>query len=199
MIRLTSAWALPKLAKPFLATALSGSKSETSPTNTQRAPFPERRKAHLIPCDRHNHRPQTYSPQDFSNEFGAVDTALRADSKVAVVDHKMLGPSLSGIWKPDEMWAVNFIPDHQQSLQAVSMSFYPANNCARLFGGPNAANAVDPQQIFPSYLDHTAGKKIAANYLSSTALAQTFGLSLVMLETNTASCGGFPGTFWCSY
>ena len=69
------------------------------------------------------------------------------------------------IW-PQEMWDVDFIPDHQQSLQAVSMSFYPANNCAKVFGGPNATGVIDPQQIFPSYLDHTAGQKIAANYLS---------------------------------
>ncbi|KAJ7054036.1 glycoside hydrolase family 79 protein [Mycena amicta] len=141
----------------------------------------------------HGHRPQTYGPQDYSNDFSTVDSALRADSKVAVVDHKLLGPSLSGQWQPQEMWDVDFIPDHQQSLQAVSMSFYPANNCAKVFGGPNATGVIDPQQIFPSYLDHTAGQKIAANYLSSTALAQTFNLPFVMMETNTASCGGFPG------
>ncbi|KAJ6561989.1 glycoside hydrolase family 79 protein [Mycena capillaripes] len=141
----------------------------------------------------HQHRPLTYSPADFSNEFGIVDAALRADSKVSVVDGKLLGPSLSGVWQPQEVWDVNFIPDHKQSLAALSMSFYPANNCAKVFGGANATNVIDPQQIFSSYLDHTAGQKIAANYLSSTALAQTFGLPFVMMETNSASCGGFPG------
>ena len=51
------------------------------------------------------------------------------------------------------------------------MSFYPANNCAKVFGGPNATGVVDPQQIFPSYLQHTAGQKIAANYLSRQELS----------------------------
>ena len=30
----------------------------------------------------HNHRPQDYGPQDYSNDFGTVDAALRADPKV---------------------------------------------------------------------------------------------------------------------
>ncbi|KAJ7081767.1 glycoside hydrolase family 79 protein [Mycena belliarum] len=141
----------------------------------------------------HQHRPATYGPADFSNEFGTVDAALRADSKVPVVDGKLIGPSLSGQWQPQQIWDVDFIPNHQKSLAALSMSFYPNNNCAKVFGGANATNAVDPQTVFPSYLDHTAGQKIAATYLSSTALAQTVNLPFVMMETNTASCGGFPG------
>ncbi|KAJ7826325.1 glycoside hydrolase family 79 protein [Mycena leptocephala] len=141
----------------------------------------------------HLHRPTTYSPTDYSNEFGVVDTALRADSKVSVVNGKLLGPSLSGVWQPQDVWDTNFIPDHKQSLAALSMSFYPNNNCAKVFGGPNATGGIDPQAIFSSYLDHTAGQKIAANYIASTALAQANNLPFVMIETNTASCGGFPG------
>ncbi|KAF7302911.1 Glyco-hydro-79C domain-containing protein [Mycena kentingensis (nom. inval.)] len=138
----------------------------------------------------HNQRPLTYSPQDYSNEFGLVEAALRADAKVATVDHKLLGPSVSGQWDPQQIWDVNFIPAHQQSLQALSMQRYPKNNCARF---SNTSAPVNPQDVFASYLDHTAGQKIAAQYLPSTALAQSAGLPFVMLETNTASCGGFPG------
>ncbi|KAJ7168531.1 glycoside hydrolase family 79 protein [Mycena filopes] len=141
----------------------------------------------------HQHRPAGYGPADYSNDFKIVDTALRGDSKVAVVDGKLLGPSLSGQWQPQEVWDVNFIPEHKQSLAALSMSFYPNNNCAAVFGGPNATGAIVPQDIFPTYLNHAAGQKIAANYLSSTLLAQTFNLPFVMMETNTASCGGFAG------
>ncbi|KAJ7745669.1 glycoside hydrolase family 79 protein [Mycena metata] len=141
----------------------------------------------------HLHRPASYGPANYSSDFGIVDAALRADSKVATVDGKLLGPSLSGQWQPQEMWDVNFIPDHKQSLAALSMSFYPNNNCAAVFGGPNATGAVVPQQIFASYLNHAAGQAIAANYISSTLLAQTSNLPFVMMETNSASCGGFPG------
>ncbi|KAJ7018598.1 glycoside hydrolase family 79 protein [Mycena alexandri] len=141
----------------------------------------------------HQHRPPGYGPANYSSDFGIVDAALRADPKVAAVDGKLLGPSLSGQWQPQQMWDVNFIPDHKQSLAALSMSFYPDNNCAVVFGGPNATGAIVPQQIFSSYLNHAAGQMIAANYLSSTLLAQTFNLPFVMMETNSASCGGFPG------
>ncbi|KAK7033434.1 Glyco-hydro-79C domain-containing protein [Favolaschia claudopus] len=141
----------------------------------------------------HKHRPEGYSPQDYSNEFGAIDAALRADGKVSAVNGKLFGPSLSGVWQPQDVWDTGFIEDHRQSLGLLSMSIYPNNNCAKVFGGPNAEGGVDPQQIFPSYLDHTAGQKIAAKYLESTALAQQNNLPFLMVETNTASCGGFPG------
>ncbi|KAF7302487.1 Glyco-hydro-79C domain-containing protein [Mycena chlorophos] len=141
----------------------------------------------------HGHRPQGYGPANYSNDFSTVDTALRADPKVAVVDHKLLGPSLSGVWQPAEMWAVDFIPDFQQSLQAVTMSFYPNNNCAFVFGGPNSTGVVDPQTVFASYLMHESGQAIAQSYIASTLLAQQYGLPFVMMETNSASCGGFPG------
>ncbi|KAJ6627347.1 glycoside hydrolase family 79 protein [Mycena sp. CBHHK59/15] len=141
----------------------------------------------------HGHRPTTYGPADFSSDFGVVEAALRADPKVPVVNGKLLGPSLSGQWQPQQVWDVDFIPDHRQSLAALSMSFYPKNNCAKVFGGPNATGGVDPQAVFSSYLDHTSGQTIAQPYLSSTSLAQTNNLPFVMVETNTASCGGFPG------
>ncbi|KAJ6512844.1 glycoside hydrolase family 79 protein [Mycena sanguinolenta] len=134
----------------------------------------------------HQHRPTTYGPADYSNDFQTVVTALQADSNVAQVNGKLIGPSLSGVWQPQEIWDVNFIPDHLQTLAALSMSFYPDNNCG--FNG-----VIDPQLIFPSYLNHTSGQIIAANYLASTALAQQNNLPFVMIETNTASCGGFPG------
>lgn len=52
---------------------------------------------------------------------------------------------------------------------------------------------VDPQLEFPTYLNHTSGISIIAPYLNSTQYAQTQGKQLLMLETNTASCGGFVG------
>jgi hypothetical protein len=52
---------------------------------------------------------------------------------------------------------------------------------------------VNPQDEFPAYLNHTAGKAIVALYLNSTNIAQAAGKPFIMLETNTASCGGIPG------
>jgi len=67
---------------------------------------------------------------------------------------------------------------------------YPNDNCGAQFG---LGSVVNPQDVFPSYLTHQSGQLISSNYTSSTALAQTKGKKLLMFETNTASCGGFPG------
>jgi len=47
--------------------------------------------------------------------------------------------------------------------------------------------------MFPTYLTHQSGQNIVSSYLNSTSYAQTVGKPFVMFETNTASCGGFPG------
>lgn len=72
-------------------------------------------------------------------------------------------------------------------------SSYPDNNCAQVFPDSGFGPIKDPQVVFPDYLNHTSGVIIAQNYISSTALAQSVGKPFLMFETNTASCGGFPG------
>lgn len=67
---------------------------------------------------------------------------------------------------------------------------YPDNNCGAAF---QLGAIKDPQTQFPNYLNHTAGKLLIAPYLNSTAIAQAAGKPFLMFETNTASCGGFPG------
>lgn len=52
---------------------------------------------------------------------------------------------------------------------------------------------MDPQSVFADYLTHQSGIGIVAPYLNSTAVAQAAGKPFLMFETNTASCGGFPG------
>ena len=47
--------------------------------------------------------------------------------------------------------------------------------------------------MLPQYLTHNAGVNFAAPYLNSTMLAQQWGKPFLLFETNTASCGGFPG------
>ena len=47
--------------------------------------------------------------------------------------------------------------------------------------------------MLPQYLTHNAGLSFVQPYLNSTALAQEWGKPFLLFETNTASCGGFPG------
>lgn len=68
---------------------------------------------------------------------------------------------------------------------------YPDNNCFAIWGG--AGQPKDPQTEFLRYLDHTAGKNIIQPFLNASAVALAAGKPFLMFETNTASCGGFPG------
>ena len=51
----------------------------------------------------------------------------------------------------------------------------------------------DPQTEFPKFLDHSAGWNMIGQYINSTQVAQQAGKPFIMFETNSASCGGFPG------
>ena len=47
--------------------------------------------------------------------------------------------------------------------------------------------------MLPMYLTHATGVRITQQYLNVTRLAQDVGKPFMMFETNSASCGGFPG------
>lgn len=69
---------------------------------------------------------------------------------------------------------------------------YPSDNCGVVFPDPKNP-PKDPIELLPTYLTHKSGQGLVSNYLNSTLLAQTWGKPFLMFETNTASCGGFPG------
>lgn len=69
---------------------------------------------------------------------------------------------------------------------------YPSDNCAVVWPNPNNP-PKDPLELFPQYLTHNAGLRLVSPYLNSTMLAQQWGKPFIMFETNSASCGGFPG------
>ena len=71
------------------------------------------------------------------------------------------------------------------------MRSYPDDNCAALYSG--FGDPKDPQAEFARYLDHSMGVNTIAPYLNSTRIAQQAGKPFIMFETNSASCGGFPG------
>ncbi|KAJ6507835.1 hypothetical protein C8R47DRAFT_1208860 [Mycena vitilis] len=141
----------------------------------------------------HGHRPITYSPDDYSNDFGIVDAALQKDPRISSVAKKLIGPSISGNWKLEDVWDTGFLDRYENSFAALSVEYYPSNDCAKVLDTGNSI--IDPQQIFSTYLNHTAATSIVNKYLNrqSTLIAQSYELPFVMFETNTASCGGFAG------
>ncbi|KAJ3569540.1 hypothetical protein NP233_g4984 [Leucocoprinus birnbaumii] len=139
---------------------------------------------------RHGHRPESYTPMDYFNEFGQMIQALK-DNGIPRVDDMLVGPSLaSADWTPQMVWDTGFVTQYSEYLHALSVERYPNNNCAATFG---VGAAQDPQENFPKYLTHNAGVNLCSSYLPSTMMAQQANKPFIMFETNSASCGGFPG------
>ncbi|KAF7360487.1 hypothetical protein MVEN_00779400 [Mycena venus] len=137
----------------------------------------------------HQHRNSSYSPQNYANEFGELVAALAADVN-APVKNNLIGPSVSGTWTPEMVWDTGFISQYTDSLTALSVEHYPTDNCFPIYG---IGVFHDPQTEFSDYLNHTSSVALCAPYLNSTAVAQAAGKPFLMFETNSASCGGFPG------
>lgn len=77
------------------------------------------------------------------------------------------------------------------ALLNLQIDRYPANNCAAVFG--TNGNVINPQDVIGDYLAHSKVRDLVSFYASSTLFAQTQSKPFIMFETNTASCGGFPG------
>lgn len=91
-----------------------------------------------------------------------------------------------------------WLKENVDRLSAVTVQHYPTNNC-KVNG-----KVIEPQDIFSDFLNHTSAQALVGEYLADSVTVQNAGKELVMLETNTASCGGFAGVsdsfgaaMWC--
>ncbi|KAG5640479.1 hypothetical protein DXG03_008374 [Asterophora parasitica] len=158
---------------------------------------------------RHGHRPSTYGPYDYFGEIGNLVGAMAADPAITNQGLLITPNIASADWTAEQVWNTGLVPSYSNSIaylaveKYASLLFivtschtdvversYPTDNCFAQFG---VGTQRDPQALFPTYLDHNAGKSIIGKFLNSTAYAQTVNKKLLMFETNTASCGGFGG------
>ncbi|KAJ6554258.1 hypothetical protein B0H19DRAFT_1152984 [Mycena capillaripes] len=142
----------------------------------------------------HGHRPATYGPFDYFGEFSDFLTQLAASGldPAGRAQGLLLGPSVAdATWTPEMVWDTGFVDAYKDNLAWLSVEKYPTDNCAAAFN--TGATIIDPQTVFPDFLNHTAHTALLAPYLNSTAFAQANGKRILMFETNTASCGGFVG------
>jgi hypothetical protein len=138
----------------------------------------------------HGHRPTNYSQTDYFNDFGVVINAINADNSIPT-KNDIIAPNLSGAWTPESVWDTGFITTYGSNLGILSVEHYPNDNCLAIYGG--SGQPVDYQATFSTYLNHAAGQSIVTLYANTSVVAQQAGKPLMMFETNTASCGGFPG------
>ncbi|KAK0480722.1 hypothetical protein IW261DRAFT_1137525 [Armillaria novae-zelandiae] len=137
----------------------------------------------------HGHRNLSYNQYDYFGEFSDLIAAM-GGSENDINRHLLIGPNTADQWSQQDVWNTGFVDAYSDNLAYLAFERYPQDNCAATY---DEGSAVDPQQMFPFYLDHSSSVNLVANYLNSTAYAQSKGKELIMFETNTASCGGFPG------
>ncbi|KAG2129513.1 glycoside hydrolase family 79 protein [Suillus bovinus] len=137
----------------------------------------------------HDARPSTYSPSDYFGEFGTVVSAINNDGNIPVKNN-LIVPSITGQWTPESVWNTGLVETYSSSLGALAVEHYPTDNCYALYG---IGSPVNPQDVFQNFLTHNSSISIVAPYLNSTSYAQATGKPFIMMETNTASCGGLPG------
>ncbi|CUA68540.1 Beta-glucuronidase [Rhizoctonia solani] len=141
--------------------------------------------------DRHGKRPQNpYTFDLYMNEFQQAVTQLNAAPAFTNRDI-LLAPSSCCFWNETDLFQQGFVERFKDSLKILSVQHYPTNNC-KING-----NILDPQTIYPDFLKHGnsgySPVSMVNPYRSTSVVAAQFNKPLVMLETNTASCGGFPG------
>ncbi|KAJ7620418.1 glycoside hydrolase family 79 protein [Roridomyces roridus] len=137
----------------------------------------------------HKHRNKTYGPANYTDEIGQLIAAMAADDKIPV-KNTLIGPSVSGTWSPEDVFDTGFITKYTDNLLALSVEHYPIDNCFPVYG---ISTYHDPQETFPSFLSHSAAQSLVKPYLNAASISQAAGKPFLMFETNSASCGGFPG------
>ncbi|KAN0136518.1 hypothetical protein V8E53_005565 [Lactarius tabidus] len=137
------------------------------------------------------HRPLGYSPTDYMNDVGTLVNQVASDSLIPLKDNLFIIPSISAsVWTPEDVWNTGIVQTYSNSLYGLAVERYPNNNCAALY---NTGTPVNPQDIFPSYLNHNSTSSLIAGYANSSQFAMSNNKPMIMFETNTASCSGFPG------
>lgn len=139
---------------------------------------------------RFGRRPEGYDVNAYKGEVGQVIEILQ-DPQYEKVRNKIITPSVASEWNLQDVWDSGLIQENANSIAYISVERYPANNCAAVFG--TNGNVINPQDVIGDYLAHSKVRDLVSFYASSTLFAQTQSKPFIMFETNTASCGGFPG------
>ncbi|KAG9004449.1 hypothetical protein FRB90_010885, partial [Tulasnella sp. 427] len=121
----------------------------------------------------------TYSIPDFMGDTSYMIQNLTIQSPILV------GPSVCCMWNIGQMLDAGYLTQFQPQIKFIDAMHYPDNNCAQ--------PKEDPQPKYKNYLSHNGVQNLVNPYFEPAAVALAAGKKFMMMETNTASCGGFPG------
>ncbi|KAF8509965.1 glycoside hydrolase family 79 protein [Gautieria morchelliformis] len=124
----------------------------------------------------HGARPSTYAPADYVGEFGVMVQGIQNDGNIRNKTN-LIGPSVCCNWTPEQVFDAGFLTNYVNDLAFIAITGVVTN----------------PQDVFSNYLNHTSATNLVQPYLNTSQIALQNQKPLIMMETNTASCGGFPG------
>ncbi|CAE6486676.1 unnamed protein product [Rhizoctonia solani] len=132
-----------------------------------------------------SHQPefQNLTVQQYFTEFGNR-LAMVPGSK-----DNIFGPSVCCSWTPDEVIQAGFLTQFGNNLKSFSVQHYAENGCDSV----NPPSTPNPPALFNQLLNHTAATSFAAAYVNASQAVQAAGKEIIMLESNSVSCGGLDG------
>ncbi|KAL7419236.1 hypothetical protein Q5752_006073 [Cryptotrichosporon argae] len=136
----------------------------------------------------HSNRPEGWGISNYTSEWATSRAAIEAGG--ITTEATLMGPSVCCEvvgFELEDVFNAGWLTDNVDSLAAVTVQHYPADNCQ--INGV----VIEAQDIFSEYLNHTSAQYLTAPYLNGAAIAQAAGKDMVMLEFNSASCGGWAG------
>ncbi|CAE6465695.1 unnamed protein product [Rhizoctonia solani] len=133
----------------------------------------------------HGRRNSSYSMENYMNDYQTMINDLNGASLSN--NQILIGPSTCCNWNETDIFNLGYLTNYAANLKMVAVQKYPNDNC-KING-----NVHDPQETFASYIGHGSVTGLAAQYVTSSQMVQAAGKPFVLMETNTASCGGFPG------
>ncbi|KAH8831859.1 glycoside hydrolase family 79 protein [Flagelloscypha sp. PMI_526] len=141
----------------------------------------------------HNLRDGNWSMADWLGELRLLVDTMSKEPKYANALTQFIIPSIANAngWTLQQLFDMGMVDQFNNNIKFLASERYPTDNCALVWHWPNPK---DPQVEQANFLNHnTYIKNLVAEYIPSTAYAISKGKPFIMFETNTASCGGFPG------
>ncbi|KIJ54019.1 glycoside hydrolase family 79 protein [Sphaerobolus stellatus SS14] len=133
-------------------------------------------------------RPDTYNQTDYINDFTTMVQAIQDDNNISNKTN-LIGPSVCCQWTPDSVFDAGYLDKFGDQLAylAVERCKHPDTHCTENNVTKTGAQAIG------EYLSHALSVGQMQNFITTANHSVQSGKPLIMMETNTASCGGFPG------
>ncbi|KAG8878335.1 hypothetical protein FRB97_002589 [Tulasnella sp. 331] len=132
----------------------------------------------------HGNEPLPWGIPQYMSAWGSVR------SQYVPTRTDLIAPNVCCSFKLADVIAAGFLQQFGQFLKSVSIQHYKDE---AFCNGNLSAATLTPAAAFDSYLSHGSVQNFFFPYLNASQMVAAAGKDLIMLETNTASCGGFAG------